>query len=325
MNTNEETALTTQNTDGFTRQQIDLIRRQIAPDASHDELALFLEVCRGTGLNPFMRQIHAVFRNAKGADGRWTKRMTIQTGIDGYRLLAARTGSLAGIDDAIYDDELSKHPGKATVTVFRMVAGQRAQFTATARWSEYVQTDKDGNPTSMWVKMPYLMLGKCAEALALRKAFPAELSGVYTAEEMMQADNTAPLPEPPRRQQEPIQEPVEATIVDEDAPVRAPQPQQPVAAPEAAPPTPPVATPSTDPMALTHASALDQKRLYGQLAARRLHENGGFLRNVTGRDVDVEKLRDGRSDLSVVELARVSERLTRMPAPATTSAKEAHA
>lgn len=233
MNTND-TALTT--TDGFTSQQIDLIRRQIAPDASPDELALFLEVCRGTGLNPFMRQIHAVFRNAKDRNGQWTKRMTIQTGIDGYRLLAARTGSLAGIDDVIYDDESGEHPNKATVTVWRITQGQRVPFTATARWREYVQTDKDGKPQSMWAKMPYLLLGKCAEALALRKAFPAELSGVYTAEEMMQADNTSlPMPEPPFARPQPRQTAeatVEASVTEDDAPATssprnpAPDPRQ---------------------------------------------------------------------------------------------------
>ena len=84
-------------------------------------------------------------------------------------------------------------------------------------------------------------------------------------------------------------------------------------------PTPAVAD---DPMALTHASALDQKRLYGQLAARNLEKNGGFLRNVTGREIDMEHLRDGRSDLSVHELNRANERLTRMAVP-TTGQKEA--
>lgn len=212
---NDDTALAIQNTDGFTPQQIDLIRRQIAPDASRDELALFLEVCRGTGLNPFMRQIHAVFRNVN-VNGRWEKRMAIQTGIDGYRLLAARTGQLAGIDDVVFDSEDGAHPNRATVTVYRMVSGQRVPFTATARWTEYVQTTKDGKPTSMWQKMPYTMLGKCVEALALRKGFPAELSGVYTHEEMMQADNSQqPLPEPPRKREsartnEPISEVVDA-------------------------------------------------------------------------------------------------------------------
>jgi hypothetical protein len=82
-------------------------------------------------------------------------------------------------------------PYKASVTVYKMVSGQRCAFSASALWDEYCQLAKDGKPTVMWQKMPYLMLAKCAEALALRKAFPAELSGVYTHEEMMQADTEA--------------------------------------------------------------------------------------------------------------------------------------
>lgn len=161
----------------FTPQQVALIKRQIAQGATDDELDLFIEVCKGTGLNPFMKQIYAIKRGDK---------MTIQTGIDGYRLLAARTGELAGIDDAAYDTEDESHPGRASVTVWRFMQGQRVPFTATARWREYSAEN------SMWKKMPYLMLAKCAEALALRKAFPAELSGVYTAEEMSQADTPQP-------------------------------------------------------------------------------------------------------------------------------------
>ncbi|HLY32482.1 MAG TPA: phage recombination protein Bet [Ktedonobacterales bacterium] len=183
----------------FGREQLDLIKRTVASGTSDDEFALFVEVCKRTGLDPFSHQIYAIMRsvNERQPDGSWrkTQRMTIQTGIDGYRALAARTRSLAGIDDAIFDTEEADHPNKATVTVYRWSHGQRAAFTATARWREYVQTDKEGKPTGQWGKMPYLMLGKCAEALALRKAFPAELSGVYTNEEMMQADSGAPVVE----------------------------------------------------------------------------------------------------------------------------------
>jgi phage recombination protein Bet len=171
------------------REKIDLIKSTVARGTTDEELRLFLYTAQRTGLDPLTKQIHAIKR--------WNKKenrevMTIQTGIDGYRVVAERTGKLAGSDDPIYDSETGKHPGKATVTVFKMIDGQRCPFTASARWSEYVQTFNDGNPMGLWVKMPYLMLGKCAEALALRKAFPADLSGVYTFEEMAQADNAAP-------------------------------------------------------------------------------------------------------------------------------------
>ena len=163
-------------TDGdFSNEKVDLIKKVVAVGCSDDELALFLYTCKRTGLDPLARQIYAIKRSNK---------MTIQTGIDGYRLIADRTGKLAGISDYVFDSEEGKFPPKATVTVKKLLPdGQIAEFTATARWGEY----NAGGPT--WQKMPFLMLGKCAEALALRKAFPADLSGVYTAEEMAQADN----------------------------------------------------------------------------------------------------------------------------------------
>lgn len=203
---------------GYSAEQIDLIKNQICKGANDHELKLFLMVCQRTGLDPFSRQVHAVKRwNAK------TQRedMSIQTGIDGFRLIAERTGKYAGNDDPVYDVEDARNPGKATVTVWKMVNGQRVAFTRSARWSEFVQTTKDGRPTKFWEKMPYLMLGKVAEALALRTAFPQDLSGLYTVEEMGQADNDAevmyeqsppvvkqlpaakPQSQPPQQQQQP--------------------------------------------------------------------------------------------------------------------------
>lgn len=174
-------------------EQIELVKRTVAKGATNDELALFLYTASRTGLDPLTRQIHFIKRRnwskaANGGKGGYIEVGTTQTGIDGYRVVAARNG-LAGIDDAIYDSEEAINPKKASVTVYRLVAGTRAPFTATARWTEYVATDRDGNPTAMWKKMPYLMLAKVAEALALRKAFPNDLSGLYTDEEMNQADS----------------------------------------------------------------------------------------------------------------------------------------
>jgi phage recombination protein Bet len=183
------TALAVQDSQDYSREKVELIKRTICSGATDDELALFLYTAKRTGLDPLARQIHAVKRwNA--AAGREV--MAIQTAIDGYRLIADRTGKLAGISDPVYDTESSAFPGKATVVVGKMVDGMVQEFTASARWSEYVQNKKDGTPNSMWARMPYLMLGKCAEALALRKAFPVDLSGVYTEEEMGQAWNEAP-------------------------------------------------------------------------------------------------------------------------------------
>jgi len=159
--------------------QIELIKKTVAIGATTDELKLFLYTANRVGLDPLTRQIHFVKRGTRGV---------IQTGIDGYRAIAERTKELAGIDDATFDDETQPVPGKATVTVWRMVAGQRVAFTASARWTEYCPAAPND---FMWKKMPYLMLAKCAESLALRKAFPNDLSGIYTNEEMSQAEPIA--------------------------------------------------------------------------------------------------------------------------------------
>lgn len=163
---------------------LDLLKRTVCKGSTDDEFKLFAMVCQRTGLDPFARQIHAVKR-WHGKEKREV--MSIQTGIDGYRLIADRTGLYAGSDEPKYDTESAQHPGKASVTVWKLVAGQRVPFTRSARWDEFVQTKNTGEVTRFWAKMPYLMLGKVAEALALRAAFPQELSGIYTHEEMDQA------------------------------------------------------------------------------------------------------------------------------------------
>lgn len=167
--------------------QIQLIKNTVARGATNDELSMFLHVAKRTGLDPIMKRIYFIKRRVWSKQkNNWDEVATIQTGIDGYREMAARTGEHAGTDDAIHEETGSGYPKSAKVIVYRKVQGEKCAFAATARWDEYAPM-KDGKPTGMWDKMPYLMLAKCAESLALRKAFPEVLSGVYTNEEMMQA------------------------------------------------------------------------------------------------------------------------------------------
>ncbi|AIE86367.1 phage recombination protein Bet [Fimbriimonas ginsengisoli] len=163
--------------------KIDLIKRTVAAGATHDELELFFHQARRAGLDPLAKQIYFVKRKGKGV---------IQVGIDGLRLIADRTGKYAGSDDAEFEGASDRgYPSKAKVTVYKMVSGQRCAFSATARWDEYYPGDDQG---FQWRKMPHAMLAKCAEALALRKAFPSDMSGLYIHEEMEQADLPAPEP-----------------------------------------------------------------------------------------------------------------------------------
>lgn len=174
----------------LTKPQIEIIKHTIAKGASDDELKMFLYVCERTKLDPFTKQIHLV--------PRWDTKVGAEVrvpivGIDGLRSVAERTGAYAGNDDPVFDDEIT--PKKATVSVYKIVQGVRVPFTATARWEQYVPLKKDKTVASpLWIKMPHLMLGKCAEALALRKAFPAVMSGLYVQEEMAQATGTPGVP-----------------------------------------------------------------------------------------------------------------------------------
>lgn len=197
-------------------------------EATRGEQLVFLHTVQRTGLDPAARQIYMV--------GRWDRKagrekFTIQTGIDGYRLIADRTGCYVGSDETWAEGE-NGWPVSATVTVKKLVAGKVWDFTATAHFREYVQTyrDQGGNerPTQMWSKMPHRMIAKCAEALALRKAFPQELSGVYTAEEMQQADVVPgevvdERQVPQQRPTTPVVSPGEATDVARDAQTAAAQ------------------------------------------------------------------------------------------------------
>ncbi len=163
----------------FTDEELDLIKQTVAKDATDEELSLFLYTAKARGLNPLTRQIHFVKRGGQG---------TIQTGIDGFRLIAQRTKTYApGSKPTIFEYDSKGNLLRATVFGIKLMNGQAFEFSATAKFSEYAQYF-NGQLGNMWKKMPETMLEKCSEAKMLRRGFPEELSGLYADEEMMQAD-----------------------------------------------------------------------------------------------------------------------------------------
>jgi phage recombination protein Bet len=168
-------------------EEIAVLKRTIAKGCNDDEFALFLQVCMRTRLDPFAKQICPV--------ARWDKKenrnvMQIQVQIDGFRVLAQRTGEYGGSDSAVFDEGLSlfEHlqtkrgkPQTCTATVYRIVAGHRCSFTSEIAWNDFYPGEKQG---FMWNSKPYQMLAKAAESQALRKAFQLELSNLVTPEEI---------------------------------------------------------------------------------------------------------------------------------------------
>lgn len=164
-----------------------LIKKTICPDLTDPEMALFIQVAERTRLDPFRRQIYAIKRGGKA---------TFQTSIDGFRCIAERSGLYEGQTpaywcgaDGVWVDVWLKQepPAAAKVGVYRK--GFKDPVWGVARFASYAQDN-------LWKKMPDTMIAKCAEALAIRKAFPDDVSGLYTSDEMDQATPAVQAPDP---------------------------------------------------------------------------------------------------------------------------------
>lgn len=208
--------------DAYSPEQLRLIKTQVMSqprnrEVSDDELAYFLAVARATGLDPLTsRDIYAIFR-FNGQSRR--EEMKIQVGIDALRKRAQRTGQFAGRQGPWWcgpDGEWKEvwaegtAPTAAKVTVTKAIGGLLVDTPAVVHWAEYVQRDKAGKAAGMWKTMPRNQLAKCAEAQALRAAFPDELGALVIDSEMDQADSAGPRPALP----EPRPASADATVVD---------------------------------------------------------------------------------------------------------------
>lgn len=185
----------------FSPAQIASLRQIGVEDASEEDLRVFFHQCVRTGLDPFLRQIYLIGRDESKQDPRtkqWvkTKKYTIQTGVDGYRLVARRAAERAGVtlsyeapmwcgpDGKWKDVWVSPNPPAAARTV---VLRDGERFPGVVMYAEFVQMTgpRDAQkPNAMWSRMPAAQLSKCSEVRALRMAFPHDLSGIYIDEEM---------------------------------------------------------------------------------------------------------------------------------------------
>jgi phage recombination protein Bet len=170
------------------------LQTSLYPGASNDSVSMVLAYCQASGLDPLTKPVHIVPMWVKGANGQGSMRDVVMPGIELYRTKAHRTGEYAGQDEVEFGPVVNatlggvtvRYPEWAKVTVYRITPAGRVPFSAKVYWLESYATAKrdTDEPNAMWRKRPWGQLEKCAEALALRKAFPEAVGGQATAEEM---------------------------------------------------------------------------------------------------------------------------------------------
>lgn len=209
----------------FTPEQQKMIREMYAPGSSESEFRALIAIAEARNLNPLLKQVYFVKRwDSQSKTEKWA----VQGSIDGLRAIAQRTNLYDGQDEPEFEYDPKGGIRLAKVRVYRKDWHRPA--VGVAHWSEYAQTKKDGGLTSFWANKPHVMLAKCAEALALRKAFPEDTGGLYVPEELPEEERAAAARDVTPSRSAPIR-----GVVPDDAPP----------APEAKPPVEPPHDPVT--------------------------------------------------------------------------------
>ena len=186
LTTTQQTAVST-----MTEQElIGVLQTSLYPGAAIGSVKMVLGYCKAAGLDPMQKPVHIVpmwDKNTKAM------RDVVMPGIGLYRTQAARSGQYAGVTDPEFGPDITESVGGVSitfpawckVTVKRLLGNQVVEFAAREFWKEnYATAGKDSSaPNAMWKKRPYGQIAKCAEAQALRKAFP-EFGSAPTADEM---------------------------------------------------------------------------------------------------------------------------------------------
>jgi phage recombination protein Bet len=179
---------------GFTEEEVRRVQEQYKDiqngPLSPTQATVLLTRCRAANADPLAGHIIPQLRKSQDDNDRWVTRMALVTSIDFLRLVADRTGEYSPGAATQFGPEAGQGgPEWAKSFVRKFAKGVWHEYSSQAFFREYVQLTRAGKVSSMWAKMPYGMLEKCAEAKALRRGFPNELQGLYSHEEMQQADS----------------------------------------------------------------------------------------------------------------------------------------
>ncbi len=173
---------------------IAVLENSLYPGANPTSIALVINYCQAAGLDPMQKPVHIVPMWDSKAQ---RTRDVVMPGVGLYRTQAARTGLYAGVTEPEFGPDTTEtiggvditFPAWCRVSVRRQLPnGTIVDFTAVERWKENYAVaggkEKSIAPNAMWKRRPYAQLAKCAEAQALRKAFPEMTGAQPTADEM---------------------------------------------------------------------------------------------------------------------------------------------